>query len=76
MCSLHMEHIVIGGWRDGSAVQSTGCSSEGVNSISSMSGGSQPSVTPVPEDLILASMGTALGWCTDIHVGKMTLCIK
>ena len=40
------------GWRGGSAVKSTGCSSRGAGFNSQHPhGGSEPSVTPVPGDL-------------------------
>jgi hypothetical protein len=40
-------------WRDGSVVKSTGCSSRGPGFNSHLPhGGSQLSITPVPEDLI------------------------
>lgn len=37
---------------------------------------SQPCVTPVPEDTLLASVGNTHIWLTDIHASKIPMHIK
>lgn len=41
-------------------------------------GGSQQSITPIPEDqaFVLAEWGTEFTWCTDIHVGNTPIHIS
>jgi hypothetical protein len=46
---LHLKVLKMGGWRDGSVVKSTGCSSRGPRFNSQhLHGSSQLSATPVP----------------------------
>lgn len=68
------------GWRNGLVVKSTGCTSGGPRFDSQYPrGGSQPSVIPVPRDPTPLSgvLGHQPCAChTDIHPGKILLCIK
>lgn len=64
---------------DVSVVTSNGCSPKGPGFNSQhLHGGSQQSVTPVPEDqmLLLASTGTVYMWYPDIHAGKAHIYTK
>lgn len=70
----HCFKIIVRGWRDGSAVQITGCSSRGLRFDSQNPyGGSQLSVTLVSGDQTDCSgfLGhQASTWCSDIHTDK------
>lgn len=59
----------IGGWRDGSAVKGTECSSRGAGFDSQLT---QQSITPVPEFPVslATSEGTWHAHGADIHTGK------
>jgi hypothetical protein len=77
---LHNQTTHAQGWRDGSAVKSTDCSSRGPEFKSQQPhGGSQPSVTSVPEGLMPSSSchgHQVPQWYTDIHADTDTHKIK
>ena len=79
MILMFMENAVLG-WRDGSVVKTTGCSSRRPKFCAQHPhGGPQMLVTPVPEDLIPSSglcVHQAYTLCRDIHSGNTLTLIK
>jgi hypothetical protein len=60
-------NIYIGGWREGSAIKSTGCSSRGPEFNSQqLHGGSQPYIT----------VSDVLFWHVGVHADTALMCIK
>lgn len=81
--AFKLKHSGKWGWRHwsrGSGAKSTDCSSRGLGFKSQdLNDGAQPSVTPLPGDLMTsppASVGTARTRYTDMHTGKTSMHIK